>query len=263
MMQNPDMKKPSRTSTKLLQTHILSGINELVRPWRNGLRNDFENIPLKEMFCRIEGNFKPGRPLENLSKQNWRLDEQPILSEESTSKEKILEKRIAALLKPGWVNQVPTASGYCGSGGRKRSIDLVCRSNDSTFIFYELKVLPESGDVFDATIELLGYGLLYIYSRGLVAYKDCPLMKAKTVHLKVLGTWDYYKQTSPSMQFQDAISLNLSQFAFARVSGCEMDFGFSTFPQNFIPKDYVSAVTDQEDDRRILSAVEGIHPCFG
>jgi hypothetical protein len=258
------MRKSSRTSTKLLQSHILSGINELVKPWRDHLRNDFENIPLKEMLCLIKGNFTPGRPLENLSKKNWRLIEQLILSEGSTSKEKILEKRIAALLKPHWVNQVPTASGYCGSGGRKRSIDLVCRSDDSTFIFYELKVLPESGDPFDATIELLGYGLLYIYSRSnLAAYKDYSLMKAATVHLRVLGTWDYYQQTRPSKRFQDAISLDLGQFAFACLPKCEMDFGFDTFPQGFIPKDYVSLVADSEDDRRVLAAVEGIHPWFG
>jgi hypothetical protein len=42
------MRKSSRTSTKLLRPHILSGINELVKPWRDDLRNDFENIPLKE-----------------------------------------------------------------------------------------------------------------------------------------------------------------------------------------------------------------------
>jgi hypothetical protein len=245
---------------KLPQPHILSGIHELVKPWRDCSRNDFENIPLKEMFCCIKGNFKPSR---QVSKENWRLIEQPVLSKESTSKEKILEKRISSLLKPRWVNQVPTASGYCKSGDRKRSIDLVCRSNDSTFIFYELKVLPESGDVFDATIELLGYGLLYIYSRSnLVAYKDCSLMKAETVHLRVLGTWDYYQGTKPSKQFQDAISLNLSQFALACLPECEMDFGFNTFPQDFVPRDYVSPVADGEDDRRILSAVEGIRPLF-
>jgi hypothetical protein len=248
--------------------HILSGINELVEPWRNGSRNDFVKLPLDEMFRCIKRNFKPSRPLENLSKENWRLIEQPTLSTESRSREKILEKRISGLVKPQWVNQVPTASGYCGSGDRKRSIDLVFESADSTFVFYELKVLPKSGDVFDATIEILGYGLLYIFSRiSLDAYKKCSLMKARTVHLRVLGTWDYYqkqtgKQTEPSKQLQDAISLNLNQFASACLPKCKMDFGFDTFPQGFSPKEFVSPVADREDDKRILSAVEGIHPLF-
>jgi hypothetical protein len=164
----------------------------------------------------------------------------------------------SSLLKPKWVNQVPTASGYRESGDRKRSIDLVFTSGDSTYVFYELKVLPESGDTFDATIELLGYGLLYIYSRlSLGAYKECSLMKAETVHLRVLGTWDYYQRTKPSMQFQDAISLNLNQFAYACLPECKMDFGFDTFPREF-----VSSLANREDDKRILSAVEGIHPLF-
>jgi hypothetical protein len=240
------------------RTHILSGINELVDPWRHGSRDDFANFPLDKMFYCIKRNFKPSRPLENLSKENWRLIEQPVLSEKSASREKILEKRISSLLKPHCVNQVPTASGYCGSGDRKRSIDLVFRSGDSTFVFYELKVLPESGDALDATIELLGYGLLYIYSRlNLGAYKECSLMKAGTVHLRVLGTWNYYQRTRPSKQFQDAISLNLNQFAYACLPEFKMDFGFDTFPP-----DFVSSVANREDDKRILSAVEGIHPLF-
>jgi hypothetical protein len=46
-------------------------------------------------------------------------------------------------------------------------------SNISTFVFYELKVLPTSGGAFSAAIELLGYGLLYIFSRNrLDAYKE-------------------------------------------------------------------------------------------
>jgi hypothetical protein len=113
-------------------------------------------------------------------------------------------------------------------------------SADSTFVFYELKVLPESGDVFDATIELLGYGLLYIFSRTLDAYKNCSLMKARTVQLRVLGTWDYYqkqagKRTGPSKQLQDAISQNLNHFASACLPKCKMDFGFDTFPTGGLP----------------------------
>jgi hypothetical protein len=88
----------NRGKLKRAEGHILSGIDDLLKPWRNGSRNDFKNIPLEEMLWCIKRNFKPSRPLENLSKENWRLIEQPTLSEKSTSKEKILEKRISSLL---------------------------------------------------------------------------------------------------------------------------------------------------------------------
>jgi hypothetical protein len=243
------------------RTHILSGITRLVKPWRDGSRNDFDQIPLNEMFGCIKRNFAPSRSLGSLSRQNWRLVEQPKLSEKSISSEKILEKRITSLLKPKWVNQVPTASGYCQSGDRKRSIDLVFRSADSTFIFYELKVLPESGNAFDATIELLGYGLLYIYSRlSLDEYKECSVMKAQTIHLRVLGTWDYYrsKRTSACRKLQDAISLNVNQYAAGLLRECAMDFQFDTFPRQF-----KWSVGDKDNDKKIVSAVEGIHALFG
>jgi hypothetical protein len=243
-------------------THILSGISELARTWRDGSRKDFTKIPLEEMFRCVERNFLPSRP-NNLSKENWRFTKKTILDEDNLSPEKVLEKKISRLTNDQWVNQVPAASGFYGSGGRKRSIDLVFESADSTFVFYELKVLSESGHAFNAAIELLGYGLLYIYSRTrLATYKECRLMKARTVHLKVLGTWDYYKKqtskrTAPSNQLEDAISLNLSRFACTWLPMCQMDFGFDTFPP-----DFVWSVAARKDDRKILSAVEGIHPLF-
>jgi hypothetical protein len=240
--------------------HILTGIDELAEPWHNGSRVDFDQLPLGEMYGCIERNFAPSRPLENLSQENWRLIDQPILSDESTSREKILEKRISALLKPQWANQVPTASGYCESGGRKRSIDLVCESADRTFSFYELKVSPESGNALYATLELLGYGLLYIYSRrNLEAYRKCIVMNAKAVHLRVLGTWDYYhsKRTGPSERLQEGISHNVDRFASIYLPECEMDFGFDTFPREF-----EWSAADRRDDKKILSAVAGIRPLY-
>jgi hypothetical protein len=245
-------------------THILSGISELARSWRDDSRNDFTKMPLEEMFHCIERNFSPSRP-NNLSRQNWRFTKQRIFDDANLSPEKVLEKKISRLTNQQWVNQVRAASGFYGSGGRKRSIDLVFESADSTFVFYELKVSPESGAAFNAAIELLGYGLLYIYSRTRLAatYKECRLMKARTVHLRVLGTWNYYskqtsKRTAPSTQLEDAISLNLSRFASAHLPVCKMDFGFYTFPQEF-----VWSVDTRHDDRNILSAVAGIHPLPG
>jgi hypothetical protein len=247
----------------LPKIHILSGSADLTKQWLDGQRDDFENLPLREMFECIQHNFKPSKPLDKLSRQNWRLVGQPHLGRTNSSSEKILEKRIAHLLAPRWVNQVPAASGYCGSGDRKRSIDLISQIGDSAFIFYELKVHPDSGDVVAATIELLGYGLLYIFSRvELREYVASPLMKAQTVHLRLLATWDYYqKQTGrprgPSQKFQDTVSFNISRFATDSLTDCKIDFGLDTFPEW-----YACSHADREDDARILAAVEGIHPWF-
>jgi hypothetical protein len=242
--------------------HILTGIDELTKPWRDGSRNDFENIPLKQMYRCIHDNFKPSRSLENLSEHNWRFTKETVIGVANSSPEKRLEKKISSLLDPRWVNQVPAASGFRGSGGRKRSIDLVFEPVDSVFVFYELKVLPKSGSALDATFELLGYGLLYIYSRRLARYKEHRLMKAHTVQLRVLGTWKYYdeqrgKRTGPSKQLQDAVSLNLNQLASDCLPECKMDFGFDTFPKSFS-----WPMTDGYDEKRILVALAKIHPLF-
>jgi hypothetical protein len=180
--------------SKIPDNHILTGVNELARAWMKGFLTNSKRCPLEEMLACIDGNFSPSRPA-NLSKENWRFTKQLKLSVHSRSSEKVLEKKISHFAGKRWVNQVPAASGFCGSGGRKRSIDLVFQKADAAFVFYELKTTPKSGNVFDAAIELLGYGLLYVYSRTrATAYKDCRLMKASEVHLRVLGTADYYSQ---------------------------------------------------------------------
>ena len=170
------------------------------------------------------------------------------------------KKKISHFARKRWVNQVPAASGSCGSGGRKRSIDLVFHKADAAFVFYELKTTPKSGNVFDAAIELLSYGLLYVYSRtSTAAYKGRRLMKASEAHLRVLGTADYYSQqtvdTGLLKKLQDAISNSLNDLASTHLPGCKLDFGFDIFPDEF--KWFVK---DQEDRSKILNALGGIHP---
>ena len=87
-------------------------------------------------------------------------------------------------------------------------------------------------------------------------------MRAQTVQLRVLGTWDYYqrqigKRTGPSKQLQGSISLSLNQFASARLPTCKMDFGFDTFP-----KEFSWSLASKDDKEKILDAVKGIHPLF-
>ena len=177
--------------------HILTGIDELGKEWFKKFGTTSLLFPLEEMYQCIQNNFSPSRALGNLSIQNWRFEKKTDLDEQcNKSLEKILEKKISKKAGPQWANQVPAASGYCGSGGRKRSIDLVFKSDDSaSVVFYELKVKLSAGTAFEAVIELLGYGLLYVYSRKeLHEYKETPYMKAHNLKLGVLGTSNYYKE---------------------------------------------------------------------
>jgi hypothetical protein len=247
--------KPRKTA------HILTGIHKLAERWILDNRPK-RKFPLEAMFSCIETNFSPNRP-ENLSKENWRFTKESLLAEQNKSPEKVLEKKISKFTGGKWANQVPVASGFYQSGGRKRCIDLVFESSDSTFVFYELKVLPTSGKAFDAAIELLGYGLLYIYSRErLDAYKESPLMKARTIHLRVLGTCDYYQKQKgtlrgPSLNIQGAISQSLNQFVLTNFSEFKMDFGFDTFAESFS-----WSLMDKENKRKIRAALNGIRPLF-
>jgi hypothetical protein len=242
--------------------HILTGIKELAEKWLRD-RTTKKDFPVETMFNCIETNFSPTRP-ENLSRENWRLTKQLLLAENNTSPEKVLEKRISSFTDDKWANQVPTASGFYRSEGRKRSIDLVFEKNDSTFIFYELKVSPTSGEACDAAIELLSYGLLYIFSRTqLNAYQGLRLMKARTIHLRVIGTYDYYqkqkgKPKGPSLQLQDAISQSVNRFVSVCLPELKMDFGFDV-----LAKDFSWSLKDKENRMKILAALDGIRPLFG
>jgi hypothetical protein len=103
--------------------HILTGINELAEEWLRG-RSPKERFPIEAMFNSIENNFLPSKP-ENLSQQNWRLTKETAVADDNPSLEKVLEKKISSFTDDKWPNQVPVASGFYRSQGRKRCIDLV------------------------------------------------------------------------------------------------------------------------------------------
>lgn len=280
------------TESKNPEDHILSGIDEIARAWLKDFPANAKLLPLEEMFSCIDKNFKPSRKLDNLSEKNWRFEKILYIDPDHKGPETVLEKRISLFtddkpakqikwdndLKWGdqikWANQVPTSSGFRGKGGGKRNIDLVFARSESSFVFYELKVLrgsdgsgkkPQFDKAFDAAIELLGYGLLYIYSRTFhPCYLTSPLMQAtiKNIYLRILGTWDYYElqksnPTGASIELQDIISNSLNDFASTHSLKFRLDFRFDTFPQNFL-----WSVKDKEDKDKILAAVQGIRPLF-
>lgn len=250
--------------------HILSGFNELAKPWKYGLRKDFENIPLEEMLESIDEQFEPSLPLYKLSIPTWRFEKRPNFVPHHPGRETVLERSISVYKDDKWANQVPTSSGFRRQGGGTRNIDLVFESADSNFVFYELKVGLNAGDAFSAAFELLGYGLLYIYSRASLAfYKERHLMKARAVDLRVLGTCGYWDEQKAEWgaeklekfkqlkQFQGAISRKLNRLVSDCLLECKMDFGFYTFPE-----DFSWSVADKDDKNKILTAVDGIKPLF-
>jgi len=275
---------------------ILSGIDELAHAWSKESPTNVKSFPLEKMFTCICENFKPSRTLDDLSQENWRFEKKLQIDPNHTGPETVLEKSISLYADDNpsnqvkwdntfkwadqikWANQVPTSSGFRGEGGGKRNIDLVLARSESSFVFYELKVLRESDDsrkkprfdkAFSAAIELLGYGLLYIYSRtrltGHPYYSTSPLMQTmiKTVHLRVLGTWRYYdlqkdQRTGASIQLQEMISNSLNLFAAAHSLKFSLDFKFDTFPQDFL-----WSVKDKNDKKKIRAALARIQPLFG
>jgi hypothetical protein len=93
------------------------------------------------------------------SKENWRWEKQLYIGDANQSREKKLEKAIAARCGEDWINQVPTASGLTSSlGGKHCNIDLVHRLPDETCEFIELKY--DCDTPLFAAFEVLKYGLL-------------------------------------------------------------------------------------------------------
>src|ERR1700686_4053541 len=93
---------------------------------------------------RLAGKLSTlGRAIRPLAHNLWRVLSYRLLHDRLT-------EGCAIASSNKWANQVPTASGFCRSEDRGRRLDLVYESTDSTFVFYELKVSPASGDFIHA-----------------------------------------------------------------------------------------------------------------
>jgi hypothetical protein len=113
------------------------------------------------------------------SEENWRWQPRPTLTagksgKSHTGAEVPLERTIAILstlagfgFKEDWTNQMPVGSGLTRDRDGGRRIDLVHRSGNGTYYFIELKTSgPHGSDSpLHAAVEILIYGLVYIFSR--------------------------------------------------------------------------------------------------
>ena len=207
---------------------------------------------LHKIYRQIETNWKARTYRNNPSKENWRFKPQPKISPHNKGLEIKLQKAIIRIRKnassrdaTNWVNHIPTASGlWDHKCDKHRAIDLVhllpgkSRYDEAEFI--ELKVDRNSGHPLHAAIEVLLYGVLYIFSRR--HFKDLqydgenqPLLQAKTIHLVVLAPFTkYYADCKLDCleMLENKIMGGVERFVQAS-EGYKMDFQFQAFPLRF------------------------------
>ncbi len=193
---------------------------------------------VEEVFKRIESNWdnSPRRKQKKRpSRENWR--HKPRTETESDSLEVQLERAIAKLPGEAWANQVPTSSGLIGPHlDKTRNIDLVRKCGNGRYEFIELKV--NSNTPLFAAMEILGYGVIYLFSllhRDELGY-DRPERKvlgAKAIHLKVLAPGRYYAEYRLDW-LENLLNDGLSAFLDSRPElELQMDFRFEAFPPDF------------------------------
>ncbi len=192
-----------------------------------GKEPEFDGQALvQKILAKIESNWHQGK---SRSTENWRWG--PKRGELKTkSEEVILERWIVRTMGNDWMNQVPVASGLTASrsAGGRRAIDLVHRCGDRWYEFIELKVNDGAGAPLYAAMEILQYGVLYIFSRkhaATLGYKETDMLGAPGIHLKVLAPANYYEGYHLSW-LEDGINSGLANFLDEGDRGFKMNFKF-------------------------------------
>ena len=199
-----------------------------------GIAPDLDGkVLIDKIFDRIQSNWHKGKSRSN--NQNWRWKPNPEINDKNKSREVFLERLIVKTqVGADWVNQVPVASGLTSRGGGRRAIDLVHRGENGWYELIELKVDHRGGTPLFAAMEILQYGVLYIFSREKaqeLGYDRIELLKAKGVHLRVLAPADYYAPDSLSAPYnlswlKNSIDRGLA--SFLTKFNFKMDFKFET-----------------------------------
>jgi len=217
---------------------------------------------IKEILKQVKSNWHGG---ESTGTKNWRWEKQPQIDTKNRSQEVRLERLIVNTTNDDWVNQVPIASGLTRGGDRRRAIDLAYRCGDGSYELIELKVDQKAGSPLFAAMEILQYGLLYVFYREhLKTLEPKPLeaekkklLGAAAIHLKVLAPESYYKNRKDEEYrlgpLKKMINEGLETFLAGRKFGFKMDFEFQKFHRDFALE---SVVTDRKSpDQRIVEAL--------
>lgn len=202
---DPVYEKPQHWHLKCLQRLKLGKVP-----------NEFGYQLVSIIYNQINSNWRDGDRQDRKirSSQNFRFVPQlnsrkQVLTSTRSYTEVSLERRIVEVAErqwPGtWANQVPASSGLLNSvRDTHRNIDLVCRRNDGSVELIELKVITQSGHPLFAALEILQYGVLYMFYRihnlrQLESPNSIPkFLDAKTIHLRVLAPQSYYCQSKPA-----------------------------------------------------------------
>jgi|SRR5579872_132200 len=151
--------------------------------------------------------------------------------------EKQLQKEIAiGLENEGWGNDVPTASGLVNSRGRGINVDLGHRITDG-FELIELKT--ESNTPYDAALQILRYGAIYMLYRLepelARRFKSNEMLRAKRIVLEVLAPCPYYSCPDVDLQsLETQLDREVASFASGRTAEVSLSFRFMALPPEFL-----------------------------
>jgi hypothetical protein len=186
-------------------------------------------VLIRKISYKVQSNWHKGKSRSN--NQNWRWKQNPSIADKNTSREVYLERMIVKTQEgDDWVNQVPVASGVTSTAGGRRAIDLVHRGKDRWYEFIELKTDHRGGTPLFAAMEILQYGVLYIFSRKYaqdLGYTEKGLLNANGINLRVLAPADYYKPYNDLSWLENGINRGLT--SFLTKSNFKMDFKFEAF----------------------------------
>jgi hypothetical protein len=181
------------------------------------------------------------------SKENFRFTKNAWISPRNTSEEKRYEKALVKLQESewpdttNWANQVPVASGLTGANCDKgRRIDFVHRCADRVYEFIELKIGERSDTPLYAAMEILNYGILYMFYRQadcLAEYRRVHeqenMLAADAIHLMVAApssqSWKHLEVGTTRVDLswlEPRLNAGLSRFIEKSGYKFKMDFQF-------------------------------------
>ena len=132
------------------------------------------------------------------------------------------------------------------------NVDLVWRKDAGSYTFFELKV--ESNTPLYAAIQILLYGLLFVWSRNNQAAlkydtENQPVLRASKIELCALAPRKFYSEYN-LRNLSDSLNQGLSTFQYRR--DLELSFNFvqfdSTIKSESEPEKIVAAI----DNRRVI-----------
>jgi len=217
-----------RDNQHLKQRSLSRGLNDTGSSDR-----DFLAL-VSDLYDCIESNHSGRQP----SRENWRSDRVTTLADHNKSPEVLLERAVAMLGEagtlPGWLNQVPVASGLIDDRSNKRAaIDLV-ELKDDMARFVELKW--ESDTPAYAAFEVLRYGLAYLFCRINAAefeYTDRPLMQVHRIDLQAVAPTAFFEKHDLGW-LERGLDLAVGSLASQKTSGqLAMGFEFLAIPPDF------------------------------